>query len=102
MNLRCNEMMESGLNDEVAGGGERLLDEKLPDDFKVEAISRFLWGLSLTNGAIELHRLAWQDPAQLERRKEEITVEIINATCSMTCDDVWEWLFVLTFLCQYN
>ena len=36
----------------------------------------------VAGGAIELHRLAVEDPAQLERRKEEITVGIINATCS--------------------
>ena len=34
------------------------------------------------DGAIELHRLAVEDPAQLERRKEEIMVAIVNATCS--------------------
>ena len=33
-------------------------------------------------GAIELHRLAVADPSQLERRKEEITMAIINSTCS--------------------
>ena len=38
-------------------------------------------------GAIELHRLAIEDPAQLEKRKEEITMEIINTTCSMTFDN---------------
>ena len=37
-------------------------------------------------GAIELHQLVLKDPAQLERRKEEITTAIINATCLMTFD----------------
>ena len=38
-------------------------------------------------GAIELHQLVLKDPAQLERRKEEITAEIIDATCLMTIDE---------------
>ena len=34
------------------------------------------------SGAIELHRLTLEDPAQLKRRGEEITAAIINSTCS--------------------
>ena len=41
----------------------------------------------MLTGAIELHQLVLLDPVQLERRREEITAEIINATCSMTIDD---------------
>ena len=57
----------------------------MPDNFEVKSPWGKTWKLS---GATELHRLAVEDPAQLERRKEEITAEIINATCLMTCDDV--------------
>ena len=36
----------------------------------------------LVTGAIELHRLAVLDFDELERRKDEITEDIVNATCS--------------------
>ena len=77
-------MIGSNLNNKIAGGGELPLDKKLPGNFEVKS-PRGVWGdtWKLT-GAIELHRLAWEDPAQLERRKEEITSAIIDATCSMT------------------
>ena len=78
-------MLESSLNDEVAGGGEQALGEKLPDSIKVKSPQGFT--CKLTDGAIELHRLAMEDPVQLRRRAEEITVDIINATCSITPDD---------------
>ena len=60
---------------EVAGGGERRLDKKLPDGFKVKA-----WNLT---GAIELHRLVLEDYAQLERRAGELKAEFINSTCTV-------------------
>ena len=58
------------------------MGEKLPDNFDQLSDT-----FTLT-GAIELHQLVLKDPAQLERRKEEITAEIINATCLVTHDDV--------------
>ena len=39
------------------------------------------------NGAIELHQLVLEERAQLVRRAEEITMTIINSTCSLTLDD---------------
>ena len=68
----------------LAGGGELPLGEKLPDNFEVKDKDGFTWKLT---GAIELHRLVVEDLAQLEKRKGEITVEIINSTCSVTRDD---------------
>ena len=56
----------------------------MPANFEVKTPWGHTWKLS---GAIELHRLALEDRAQLERREEEITAEIIDATCSMTIDD---------------
>ena len=41
-------------------------------------------------GAIELHRLTVEDFAQLERRAEEITEEIIDATCTVDDGDAKE------------
>ena len=69
---------------EVAGGGERPLDKKLPDGFKVKTPilkpSGFrTWPLT---GAIELHRLVLEDYAQLERRAGELKAELINTTCT--------------------
>ena len=55
---------------------------KLPNNYEVK-----IRGITYMDGAIELHRLAVEDPAQLERRKEEITVAIVNATCSMSSVD---------------
>ena len=67
-------------DDEVTcGGGERPLGEKLPDGFKVKTPWGPTWNLT---GAIELHRLVWEDYAQLERRAGELKVEFINSTCS--------------------
>ena len=57
----------------------------MPANFEVKTPHGKTFKLS---GAIELHRLAVDDPAQLERRKEEITAAIINTTCSMALDDV--------------
>ena len=61
------------------------LEKKLAGNFEAKSP----WGktFKLTGGAIELHRMAVEDLAQLERRKEEIKTAIINATCSMTFDD---------------
>ena len=64
---------------EVAGGGERRLDEKLPDGFKVKSPSGIPWNQT---GAIGLHRLALEDYDQLESRSGELKVEFINSTCS--------------------
>ena len=77
-------MTESSLIEEVAGGGELPLDEKLPDICECEFEDPISGDTCDLTGAIELHRLALEDPVQLERRAEEITVEIINSTCSMT------------------
>ena len=65
-------------------GGELPLGGKLPEfEFRTP------WGRTwkLTSGPIELHRLVVEDPAQLKRRKEEITVAIVNATCSLELND---------------
>ena len=59
------------------------MGEKLPGNFEVKHL---LGGTYKLSGAIELHRLALEDPAQLERRKEEITTAILNSTCSITRD----------------
>ena len=76
-------MMESSLNDEVAGGGgERSLDEKL-DGFEVETPS----GTLQITGGIQLHRLCLTDYPQLERRADEIRPPFINSTCSVTWPD---------------
>ena len=52
---------------------------KLPNNYEVKIGGGTC---KLSDGALELHRLAVEDSAQLERRKEEITVAIVNATCS--------------------
>ena len=72
------------MNDEVAGGYEQALGEKLPAHFEVKSPLGFTYELT---GVMELHRLVLEDPDQLRRRAEEITVDIINATCSITRDD---------------
>ena len=73
-------MMESSLNDEVAGGGgERSLDEKL-DDFAFKSPND---GTFKITGGIELHRLCFTDYPQLERRADEIRPPFINSTCSV-------------------
>ena len=66
-NFDCN-------NDNLAGGGDRPLGEKLPDGFKYGS-----W--HLTNG-LELHRLVVEDYNQLERRSKELDKKIIDAKCS--------------------
>ena len=74
-------MMESSLSEEVSGGGEPPLGEKFPGSLEVK--NQRGYTLELT-GATELHRLAVEDPVQLERRAEEIMRAILDATCSMT------------------
>ena len=64
-----------------AGGIERPLNEKLPDKYVVKSIE--------ITGGIELHRLAVEDFAQLERRSEEITGEIINKGCEGCDHENW-------------
>ena len=72
-------MMQKHLTDKVAGGGRRFLAEKLPDNFGVfETPDGFTYMLS---GALEVHRLAVQD--KLKGREEELTEDIINATCTI-------------------
>ena len=72
-------MMQKHPIDKVAGGGGRFLAEKLPDNCVVELQDGFTYMLS---GALEVHRLAAQD--KLKGREEELTEEIINATCTFT------------------
>ena len=83
-------MLDSSLNDEVAGGDEQALGEKLPDSFEVKSPQGFTY---TCDGAIELYRLVLEDPDQLRRRAEEITVDIINATCSITRECECECVF---------
>ena len=59
--------MQKHLTDKVAEGGGQFLAEKLPD------------GLVLS-GALEVHRLAGKD--KLKGREEDLTEDIINATCT--------------------
>ena len=78
------------LTSEVAGGSGGALSEKLPHKSKLEVI--FKKGKKgketvttithLVTGAIELHRLAVLDFEELQKRKDEITEDIVNATCS--------------------
>ena len=73
---------------DVTGGGVRPLGEKLPDNFKVKAPGGSTRGTTYNlTGAIELHRLALEDFAQLERRAEQINEVIINTTCSINDED---------------
>ena len=73
---------------DVTGGGVRPLGEKLPDNFKVKAPGGSTRGTTYKlTGAIELHRLALEDFAQLERRAEQINEVIINTTCSINDED---------------
>ena len=74
-------MMQKHLIDKVAGGGRRFLAEKLPEKFGVETPEGFFIRLS---GALEVHSLAVQD--KLKGREEELTEEIINATCTINGD----------------
>ena len=71
-------MMQKHPIDKVAGGGGRFLAEKLPDNCVVELQDGFTYMLS---GALEVHRLAAQD--KLKGREEELTEDIINATCTI-------------------
>ena len=71
-------MMQKHLTDKVAGGGGRFLAEKLPDNFVFKTLEGFTHMLS---GALEVHNLAVQD--KLKGREEELTEEIINATCTI-------------------
>ena len=71
-------MMQKHLTDKVAGGGRRFLAEKLPDNFRVFETPR---GFTRLSGALEVHRLTVQD--KLKGREEELTEDIINATCTI-------------------
>ena len=65
--------------DNLAGGGDRPLGEKLPDGFEFKDPKDFSY--PLTNG-LELHRLVLQDCDQLERRSKELDKKIIDSKCS--------------------
>ena len=65
--------------DNLAGGGDRPLGEKLPDRFEVKDPDGIIWWH--TNG-LELHRLVLEDYDQLERRSKELDKKIIDAKCS--------------------
>ena len=76
-------MMQKHLIDKVAGGGRRFLAEKLPDNFGVFETPRgFTYMLS---GALEVHLLALEN--KLKGREEELTEDIINATCTIKGSD---------------
>ena len=71
-------MMQKHLIGKVAEGGRRFLAEKLPDNSVVfETPDGFIFRLS---GAFELHSLALEN--KLKGREEELTEDIINATCT--------------------
>ena len=71
--------------EEVAGGRERTLSEKLPDNFEVKTQTQtkrapiITPGVHLT-GAMEIHRLTVEN--RLMGREAELTVDLINATCT--------------------
>ena len=75
--------------EEVAGGRERTLSEKVPDSFEVKTQTQtkrapiITPGVHLT-GAMEIHRLAVENKLNLslKGREAELTVDIINATCT--------------------
>ena len=69
--------MQKHLTDKVAGGGRRFLAEKLPDSFEFKLQEGFF----RLSGALEVHSLAVQD--KLKGREEELTEDIINATCTI-------------------
>ena len=71
-------MMQKHLTDKVAEGGGQFLAEKLPDLFVFKSPKGFTYTLS---GALEVHRLAVKD--KLKGREEELTEDIINATCTI-------------------
>ena len=86
-----NKMVQKHHIEEVAGGRERTLAEKLPDNFEVKTPTQ-TWckeapvktpGVRLT-GAMEIHRLAVENKLNLslKGREAELTVDIINATCT--------------------
>ena len=56
--LQLNIYLAVGNHDNLAGGGDRPLGEKLPDGFEVRDPEGGSW--SLTNG-LELHRLVVED-----------------------------------------
>ena len=70
-------MMQKHLTDKVAEGGGQFLAEKLPDSFVCKTLKGFTCMLS---GALEVHRLAVKD--KLKGREEDLTEDIINATCT--------------------
>ena len=75
-------MMQKHIIGKVAEGGRRFLAEKLPDNSVVfETPDGFIFRLS---GALELHSLALEN--KLKGREEELTEEIINATCTINGD----------------
>ena len=67
--------------DNLAGGGDWPLGEKLPDRFVGKYPDGRSWPRPLTNG-LELHRLVVEDYNQLERRCKELDKKIIDAKCS--------------------
>ena len=71
-------MMQKHLNGKVAGGGGRFLAEKLPDCFVFKLQEGLAYMLS---GALEVHLLALEN--KLKGREEELTEDIINATCTI-------------------
>lgn len=70
---------------EIPGGRERTLSEKLPDNFEVKTQTEtkrapiITPGVHLT-GAMEIHRLTVEN--KLMGREAELTVDLINATCT--------------------
>ena len=71
--------------EEVAGGRERTLSEKLPDNFEVKTQTEtkrapiITPGVHLT-GAMEIHRLTVENKLNLSLKGRE--AELINATCT--------------------
>ena len=65
--------------DNLAGGGDWPLGEKLPDGFEVKDPDG---STSPLTNALELHRLVVEDYNQLERRSKELDKKIIDAKCS--------------------
>ena len=77
--LQLNIYLAVGNHDNLAGGGDRPLGEKLSDRFEVKFPDGRTW--PFTNG-LELHRLVLEDYDQLERRSKELDKKIIDAKCS--------------------
>ena len=82
-NLQLNIYLAVGNNDNLAGGGDRPLDEWLPDRFEIRDPDGY--NEILTTG-LELHRLVVEDYDQLERRSKELDKKIIDAKCSLGLD----------------